>query len=295
MTVMKISPYRSLPARLATPAFVTLVLLVALLLGALAATAGAASPVTDWVHVKNVIEELNASPPAAPVVYLLGDSTARECTFSDDNWHQQVTDDYGVPVATYSLAGRNQTFAHDLKIVEQLPNVSGVALIGVGITRFTGAPTTKPPGGRPGGPPHDGWLQHIYDGKPKLTTAAKRAMVREWLATRYGAFKRHLKANRRDLELLIVECQKRGLTPVLVEMPLNTAVVRHAFDKPRSLYRARCRALAAKYRLSYLSFQAKVHLRNADFYDVWHLVKPGYVKWQAVLSAQTALLLPPLG
>ena len=57
--------------------------------------------------------------------------------------------------------------------------------------------------------------------------------MRWWLADRYPLFKENFAGNTAELEQLIVACQARGLHPVLLELPLNLPIVRHAFDKPR--------------------------------------------------------------
>ena len=54
---------------------------------------------------------------------------------------------------------------------------------------------------------------------------------------------------------------------------------------------AACKAVAAAENVPSVSFVAEAHVPNAGFYDLWHLVQPGRVTWQKLLSAKTAELL----
>ena len=44
-----------------------------------------------------------------------------------------------------------------------------------------------------------------------------------------------------------------------------------------------------------MSFVSAAKLHNGDFYDLWHLIKPGRAKWQPLLAAKTAALLEKYG
>lgn len=69
------------------------------------------------------------------------------------------------------------------------------------------------------------------------------------------------------------------------------AIIRQSLARPIARYTATCSALAKEHRIPTLAFVAAADLRDGDFYDFWHLVKPGRAKWQALLSARTATLL----
>ena len=93
-------------------------------------------------------------PPNGAMVYYLGDSIARESTVSDAAWTDMLgrkTARAGkVPAFGYTVAGHNQTFGMDEKIVQGLPPTQagqpkGILLIGVGISRFIGPPTPLAP------------------------------------------------------------------------------------------------------------------------------------------------------
>jgi hypothetical protein len=189
-----------------------------------------------------------------PVVYLLGGSAARESTINDSSWAAQVRHVGGPHVRTCNLGSSGQTYFQDISVVNHLPGVPSIVLIGVGLGRYVPQPVRAAT---------RGGEQPTAD--PVGSTA--------------------------QLELLIEACQTRGLHPVLLEMPLNLPIVRHALDKPRKRYRNSCRALAKKYGIPKINFLSKVGLVSGDFYDMSHLVEPGRVKWQLRLSKTVVSLL----
>ena len=78
---------------------------------------------------------------------------------------------------------------------------------------------------------------------------------------------------------------------MLLDLPRNTDIIGNALDKPVSRMTAACRSVAVAENVPWVSFVAKAHVPNASFYDLWHLVQPGRVTWQPLLSAKTAELL----
>jgi hypothetical protein len=261
------------------------------------------APPVDLLHILHVITGLNAKPPKVTVVYLLGGSSARESTINDTNWAVQVRRLGGPRVRTYNFGANDETYAQDSRIVGKLPAVPSIVLIGVSLGRYmqqapVGVATRG--GDQPTtslGPWLDarlsarGYCQHHYSVKNILTDAQKKAYVRWWLADRYSIFKENVAGNEAELDQLIAACQAHGLHPVLLELPLNVQIVGHAFDKPLEVYRHSCRALAKKRGVPKIDFLSKVHLVNSDFYDLFHLVEPGRVKWQRRLSKTVISLL----
>ena len=144
----------------------------------------------------------------------------------------------------------------------------------------------------------DGSLTSITSGSDSasntrrvLTDAEKRQFVRAWLQLRYPLFQQYFAGNVAKLGQLISTCQTLGLHPVLLELPLNLPIVGHAFDKPRARYRDSCRKLAKQYGIPKIDFLTRVHLVSGDFYDLFHLLEPGRVKWQLRLSKTVVSLL----
>ena len=227
------------------------VALAALALLVLLPTASAFAGVDDWQHVWEVVARANALqkraiPPNGAMVYYLGDSIARESTVSDSTWTDMLgskTDRAGkVRAFGYSVAGHNQTFGMDEKIVEGLPATQGgqpkgILLIGVGISRFIGPPTPMQPfpvDPAPSGqlPPLSPWNQHHYDGRPPLSSTRKHELVRRWMDRRWAGFKANKAANLAAIGRVIVAARAKGLRPIILDLPLNVSVVGTGLDKP---------------------------------------------------------------
>ena len=249
----------------------------------------------DWAHTLQVVANLRAEPPAKPVVVLLGGSAARESTISDSSWRAQIETKGGPATAAYNLGSRNRTLAQNVALVQALPKVPTIVLIGVNLGSFTSAQKTatislpKPAATLP---PYN---QHAYSRSRILTKANKRMLAAAWLADRYPVFRRNFRSSSGVLEKLIKVCRARGMKPVLFELPRNTAVIGSKLNTPTKKYRDKCRALARKYGVPYVSLVAAARLPNSSFYDLWHLVEPGRKVWQNLLSAKTAALLKRYG
>ena len=250
---------------------------------------------SDWAHVLQVVANLKAQPPASPIVCLLGGSAARESTIDDASWAAQVTQLGGPSVAAFNLGSRNRTLAQDVKLIQALPKMPGIVYIGINVGRFT-TPPSKPtldlPEPTASLPPYG---QHQYSQSKILSVARKKALLAEWLAKRYPAFTKNYASNLETLERLLVACRDRGLRPVLLELPRDTAIIGHALDAPVARYTAGCATLAEQQDVPWVSFVSAAHLPNADFYDLWHLVEPGRTVWQRLLSAETVDLLKEYG
>ena len=119
--------------------------------------------------------------------------------------------------------------------------------------------------------------------------------MQTWLSDRYPVFKRNFGTSAGVLETLIKVCQTRGYKPVLFELPRDTAVIGSSLSAPSTRFRDKCRALATKYKIPWVSQVSAAKLPNSSFYDLWHLVEPGRTTWQGLLSARTAALLKQYG
>jgi hypothetical protein len=171
----------------------------------------------------------------------------------------------------------------------------GIVYIGVNVGLFTAPPshpTLDLPQPTASLPPY---RQHQYSQSKVLSVAKKKALLREWLTKRYPVFKDNYSSNLKTLEQLLVACKDRGLSPVLLELPRNAAIVGRALDAPVARYTFGCRALAKKHDVPWVSFVSAARLPNADFYDLWHLVEPGRTVWQRLLSAKTVDLFKEYG
>jgi len=240
----------------------------------------------DWLHLWAVLDQLQKQPPKVPVAYLLGGSAARECTTLDGPWSDQVSRLIGRRIRAINLGAAGQSFLRDVTIVDRMPQVPSVVLFGINLGRYATPPPAKASAAAnlPPGSILTTYTQHRFVAGDVLGDAAKRALLRDWLLTRYPAFKAHYAYDYHQLDLLIAECQRLGLHPELVNMPFNDAIVRPALDAPRAKYAKGCRALAAKYHIRYFDFVGQIGFRSRDFVDLWHCAPSGRVKFQARLS-----------
>jgi hypothetical protein len=276
-----------------------MLLLAGAVLGA-AAPAGARRPSfregDDWRHLWALLAQFKQSPPKVPVVYLLGGSTARECTTLDGPWSDQVSRLAGRRIRAVNLGTSKQMYRQDLDIVDLLPAVPSIVLIGVNLGRFATPPPTSAtaPAARSDSI-LTSYAQHRFSSGSVLGDAKKRMILRKWLAVRYPLFKHNYAYDLGRLELVIAECQRLGQHPVLVNLPVDDAIVRPALDAPRARYARGCRKLAAEYHIRYVDFVGKVGFVSRDFADLWHCVPSGRVKYQARLSRVVHTLVDQYG
>lgn len=251
----------------------------------------------DWEHVQRVVAYLKAKPPTKPLIIMFGTSTVRESTVSDRSWEKLLRRKAGVAVNAYNLGSTNQTFRQNRRLVEQLPAVPTIVLIGVDVVRFTATPAGVPVALPSAFSSRPSYAQHRYSKKRILSAAKKRALVRDWVRRRYKVFKRNYAKNLAELKKLISECLDKGMYPVLLESPRNTAAIKSAFNKATRRYRADCLRLEAQYggQVRYFNLLNAAKFRNADFYDIWHAVEPGRARWQPRLSALAAKMLKKYG
>jgi hypothetical protein len=245
-----------------------------------------------------------------PTIYLLGGSSARESVISKASWAAQIKRLGGGTVRTYDLGSTNQSYARDTRLVAAMPSGPALVLIGVTVGRYTGSPADDTAGLATYDPKAalaaaaGGEIQHQYTvsktpggtrQRTMLPTSKKLTLLNRWVTERYPLFRAHYAYNAAKLAKLVEECRQRGFHPVLLALPVNLPLIGHAFDAPMARHRADGRALAARYGILFVDFVAQVGLTNHDFYDLFHLVEPGRVKWQARLSREVVALLGQYG
>jgi hypothetical protein len=274
---------------------------------AVASSAG----VDDWVHTWEVVRLVDYRqsqpwPPDGIMVYYLGDSIGRESTVSDASWSGQLERRAGragkANAFGFTVSGHNQTFGMDERIVAGLPvtpdrQPRGIVLIGVGISRFIGPPAPMDPPSlapvAPGvEPPLSAWVQHLYDSRAPLSAARKRELVARWMVRRWDGFQANRAANFRAIGRLIAACKAKRLRPILFDLPLNVAVVGHGLDKPLSVIHGRCADIARNNGIRYVRLNRSIGLPSSAFWDLHHLLSPGYTRWQSRLSDEVVKLLP---
>ena len=278
---------RMAPARVSEPTAAATAAPETVVSGPATTFRGARGLVSDWGHIRQVAAWLRYRTPPRRVVYLLGGSGSRESVTDEAGWSRQLRRKTGRRVAAYVLSSNCQTFVEDARIIKALPKGRGIALINVGLSRFImyHVPDTISSRAERKTPPSP-WWQHHYDGKLPHSLSWKREYVRYWHTNRLGVFTARYDGRLEELTALVDLCLRRGVRPVLLEMPLCTAAARHDLDDPLARYRRDCKALAADRGIRYLSFLSTIRLRSSDFYDLWHLLRTGRAKWQDRLSRE---------
>jgi hypothetical protein len=250
----------------------------------------------DWPQVTQIVANLRAQHPARPLVVLLGGSSARESTFADDVWSAQIERRGGYPVEAHNLASKHRTFAIDLELVKLLPrDVPTIVYIGINLGQFCAPrryPTLSLPDPDPSFVPEE---RNIYSSAHIQTSAEKRGWVRTWLQLRWPRFRENFADNRGVLERVVQACLRRGLHPVLLDLPRDLPLIGHSFDTPVGMYSATCERLSRRYRIPFLHFVGDVRLVDRDFFDIFHVVETGRAKYQRALSDETIRLLGKYG
>ena len=245
----------------------------------------------DWQHCVQVVADLRAKHPKVPLVVLLGGSSARECTVLDDNWERQIERRSGYVVDAYNLGSKHRTYAQDLAFVKLLPaNVPTIVYIGVNLGRFC-LPVKSASITLPKPRPLSYYPQHVYSKDHIQSYSEKRYYVSYWLSARYPEFRAYYSSELGMLQQIIRACKRRHLRVALLDLPRDLPAIGASFDGPVSRYHAGCSSLASAWDIPWLHFNGSAHFVDGDFFDIFHLVEPGRVKFQSILSDKTIKLL----
>jgi lysophospholipase L1-like esterase len=112
----------------------------------------------------------------------------------------------------------------------------------------------------------------------------KKAYVKVWLRRREAKFHRYRDLNARLLDTLVGFARANGYVVVLLEEPVNEDAVGRSFDGLKRQYQPIVRRIAARYDVPYLDLQTRLDLSDKDFADLFHLLRPGRVRWQRALA-----------
>jgi hypothetical protein len=245
----------------------------------------------DWQHCVQVIANLRAEKPTVPLVVLLGGSSARESTVLDDDWERQIERRSGYVVDAYNLGSKHRSYAQDLEFVKLLPaGVPTIVYIGVNLGRFC-IPPRDATVRLPSAGPLPRYPQHVYSQSRIQSWAQKRYYVSYWLQRRYPEFRANYGGELAMLQKIIRACKRRDLRVALLDLPRDLPVIGSSFDAPVARYHAGCSRLASGWSIPWLHFVAAAGFRDRDFFDIFHLVEPGRVKYQSILSDKTIGLL----
>jgi len=139
------------------------------------------------------------------------------------------------------------------------------------------------------------YTPHYYPaGEKGALPLAKRLNV-DAVLTRDGALYAQYGAyNFTVLRELIRLARERGYLVALYDQPLNSSAAGPDWAGVLPDYRARAEALARRTGAVYLHVERGVHLEDADFADLYHLLSSGRAKWQPELARQVAGLVREL-
>jgi hypothetical protein len=269
--------------------------------------AGASARIGEWRHAWEVVQLVQNTPPRGTPIFYLGDSTTRESTVRDAPWTLQLRRRAAAAgkttaTAVFTLASHGQTFRMDRQLLSAMPARAagappGIAVIGVGLSRFIGPPVRRRPAAVK--PPAPGkapvlhrWVQHLYTDREPLPVTRKHELVPRWMDRRWEGFRRYRRDNLRAMDRLLALSRAKGLRPVLLEMPLDVRVVGGGLDRPRGAYRVALRRLARRHDADYLSLRARGPLPTGFYWDLMHLLPRGSQAWQSRLSDELVKLLP---
>ncbi len=241
--------------------------------------------------------DTETSAAAAPVVYLLGGSGARECVVSNADWGAELSRLADADVRAVDLGATNQSYTADRHYVCNMEDRPALVVIGVSLGRYTTPPPSQVECDKKLSPPLQAALdgevevEHRYTETRIKSDERKAQLLQTWLAERYPLFRKNYAANLDELEALLQACRERDYAAALLELPLDLEAAGDRFDTPRERYGRDCRRLAAKYQARWLSFVDDLRLPSTSFYDLAHLVEPGREAWQTRLSEEIAPLL----
>jgi hypothetical protein len=257
-------------------------------------SSGASTPETGSGVPADGASATPASGGQKTAVYLLGGSSARECIETNASWSDAIEAAGGGRVRARDLGTSNQTFAKDGGIVAALPDGPTLVLIGVTTGRFTSEPEGFIDSPTPEGEAavaSTAEVEHRYKPAGRHRVSTKEEEAAEWVAERYPLFEQNFEDNLESLRQLIDLCRERGFTPAIVELPLNLDIAGEAFAPARQRYLDACRELDAQGVAPFVTFVDELAIPNDDFYDLFHLLKPGRAVWEPRLAEETARLI----
>lgn len=127
---------------------------------------------------------------------------------------------------------------------------------------------------------------HFYDGERILTRQQRREFYEEFIEGRMAPqFDRYWEMNTRALEFLVKKARARGLTPVLVELPI-WRTTRLWMGPVLRKYESILGRLQKDLDVEVWSGAHALSLGTEDFHDLFHLEKSGREKFQAYLLQQ---------
>jgi hypothetical protein len=129
------------------------------------------------------------------------------------------------------------------------------------------------------------YAKHYYPAGAKgALPLAKRQNIFTVLRRERSGYARHSDYNFQVLREIVLLGRERGYTVVFYDQPLNIAAGGPTWGGVLPRYRKRAQALAQEMGVPYIHVERGIHLTDADFADLYHLLDMGRLKWQARLA-----------
>ena len=130
---------------------------------------------------------------------------------------------------------------------------------------------------------------HYYPpGSKGASPLAKRQQIFKILRRDRNAYAKHGAYNFFILQQIVKLSQERGYKVVFYDQPLNVSAGGPTWGGVLPAYQKRAEAMAKHFGVPYIHVQNGIHLVDADFADLYHLLDSGRAKWQAELAKLVA-------
>jgi hypothetical protein len=90
------------------------------------------------------------------------------------------------------------------------------------------------------------------------------------------------------LRQIVQLSEERGYKVVFYDQPLNVEAGGPTWGGVLPAYRSRAEAMAQRFGVPYIHVERGIHLHDADFADLYHLLEKGRILWQAELARLVA-------
>ncbi len=130
---------------------------------------------------------------------------------------------------------------------------------------------------------------HYYPpGSKGALPVAKRQNIFKVLTRDRKAYRANGEYNFEILRQIVKLSEKRGYKVVFYDQPLNFSAGGPTWGGVLPAYRKRAEAISKQLGVPYIHVERGIHLTDADFADLYHLLDSGRAKWQAELARLVA-------
>ena len=129
------------------------------------------------------------------------------------------------------------------------------------------------------------YAYHYYaPGAKGALPLAKRQNIFTVLRHDRSRYARYAAYNFAVLRQIVLLSKERGYQVVLYDQPLNFSAGGPTWGGVLPAYQKRAEAMAKQLGVPYIHFERGIHLTDANFADLYHLLQSGRLKWQGELA-----------